>query len=36
MKATILGMAMALVAVFGTTALAASSVCSSGGCPLCK
>lgn len=36
MKAKILGMAMALTAVFGVTAVAASSVCGSGCCPFCK
>lgn len=36
MKAKLLGMAMALVTVFGSTALAARSVCGSGCCPFCK
>jgi hypothetical protein len=36
MKTRILGMAMAIIALFGSTALAAISVCGSGCWPLCK
>jgi hypothetical protein len=36
MKMRLLGLAAALVAVFGTAAAAATRVVSAGCCPLCK
>jgi hypothetical protein len=36
MKTRILGLAMAVLAVFGSTALAASSVGGAGCCPFCR